>query len=187
MGFKAVASLDCDVSTALGGYTDKTKKTLNPTQAEGYYLGTKVTTGGKFGDSNLHILQTPEGNIGIWGKTDLDRKIKAVKPGTMVRLTATDERRPSNKGNDMHVFLVEEDQDNRIEVPEYSQESKTGTETAPQEQEEQEESDPAAEAAPAPDVVKTAKVTKPAAAAKAPDAARAAQVRSLLGSKSKSA
>lgn len=114
MAYEKVQDLDCETTVAVGGRDKKTGK-ANPKSAEGYFLGSKVTQS-KYGESFLHILQTPEGNLGVWGKTDMDRKLKAVTPGTMVRITDTGKTKPSKKGNDMIVYLVEHDPDNTIEV-----------------------------------------------------------------------
>lgn len=115
MAFKEVQSLDADNTTALGGFNKKTGK-KNPTNAEGYYLGTRQVDSprSKSGKSALHFLQTPKGNLGVWGKTDLDRKLSNVPAGTMVRITQSGTV-PTPNG-DMYKFKVEVDPDNTIEV-----------------------------------------------------------------------
>lgn len=115
MGFKEVQSLDAEVTTALGGKNKKTGKS-NPTKAEGYYLGSRKVESkkSKSGFAYIHFLQTPNGNLGIWGKTDLDRKLTAVTPGTMVRVTQSG--MTSTPNGDMYKFKVELDSDNTIEV-----------------------------------------------------------------------
>lgn len=111
MGFKEVASLDADVTVALG------KKDPNgkpyPKQAEGYYLGSR-TVQNKRGESKLHFLQTSKGNLGIWGTTDLNRKVGQVPAGTMVRITSTGTK-PTPNG-DMYTYKVEQDDTNTIPV-----------------------------------------------------------------------
>lgn len=115
MAFKEVQSLDADFTTPLGGVNKKTGK-KNPTKAEGFYLGARKVESrkAKNGFSYIHFLQTPEGNIGVWGKTDLDRKLVAVKPGTMIRITHTGMQATPN--GDMYKYKVEADLDNTIEV-----------------------------------------------------------------------
>lgn len=113
MAFKTVQSLDADVTISLGKKDKKTGKT-DPNEVEGYYLGRLVTTGGKFGDSTLHFFQTAKGNVGVWGSTDLDRKLGAVTPGTMVRATRNGTK--PTKNGDMKAYKVEVDADNTIEV-----------------------------------------------------------------------
>lgn len=115
MAFKEVQSLDAEITTALGGKNKKTGK-ANPTKAEGYYLGSRKVESkkAKSGFAYIHFLQTPNGNLGIWGKTDLDRKLTAVTPGSMVRVTQSG--MASTPNGDMYKFKVEIDSDNTIEV-----------------------------------------------------------------------
>lgn len=112
MGFKEVASLDADTTVSLGGFNKKTKKD-NPTSAEGYYLGKRTVTT-KTGDASLHFLQTPKGNLGVWGKTDMNKKLSQVIPGSMIRITFT-KMVPTPRG-DMYSYKVEADTHNSIDV-----------------------------------------------------------------------
>lgn len=112
MGFTEVASLDAEVTVALGKKDKATGKPY-PKQAEGYYLGTR-TVESKRGESKLHFLQTASGNLGVWGTTDLNRKLAAVPAGTMVRITSTGTK-PTPNG-DMYTYRVEQDAANTIEV-----------------------------------------------------------------------
>jgi hypothetical protein len=111
MGFSEVSGLDADVTVALGK-KDKSGKPY-PTKAEGYFLGTRSVES-KRGDSKLHFLQTSKGNLGVWGTTDLNRKLGSVAPGTMVRITSTGTK-PTPNG-DMYTYKVEQDKGNTIEV-----------------------------------------------------------------------
>lgn len=113
MGFKTVQSLDADTTIALGKKDKKTGQ-ADPNSVEGYYLGKRVTTGGKYGDSTLHFFQTKTGNVGVWGATDLDRKLSTVPAGTMVR--ATRAGTIPTKNGDMKSYKVEVDDENSIEV-----------------------------------------------------------------------
>lgn len=115
MGYTEVASLEADVTVALGGKNRKTGK-ANPTEIEGYYLGNrKVTdTKKKSGFSYIHFFQTANGNVGVWGKTDLDRKLLTVTPGTMT--LATFDRMVPTPNGDMYRYKVAQDKDNTIEV-----------------------------------------------------------------------
>lgn len=117
MGFKSLADLDADVCYALGGSDRKTGK-ANPTQVEGYYIGSRQVPSpkSKTGFAALHIFQTPEGNVGIWGKTNLDSKLGRVTPGTMARVTFLGMK--ETKNNPMYVYGVEVDSDNTIPVGE---------------------------------------------------------------------
>lgn len=113
MGFQSVNSLEADVTYALGK-KDKTTGKTAPNSVEGYYLGSRTTPGTKYGDSVLHIFQTSKGNVGVWGKTDMNRKLGAVKPGTMTRVSANGTK--STPKGDMNVFKVEVDNEQSIEV-----------------------------------------------------------------------
>ncbi len=68
----------------------------------------------KTGLAKIHVFQTPKGNLGIWGKTDLDRKLGTVTPGTMT-IAKFDKMVPSKNG-EMYSFKVLVDADNTIEV-----------------------------------------------------------------------
>src|ERR1035437_1599758 len=109
MAFKEIASLDADNTTALGGINKKTGKP-NPKTAEGYYLGTRTVESkmSNSGEAKIHFLQTSKGNLGIWGKTDLDRKIATVTLGAMIRITQTGKQAVPGK-QDMYKFKVEID------------------------------------------------------------------------------
>jgi len=114
LGFKELASLDADTVIALGK-KDKVTGKPYPKQAEGYYLGSRETENRK-GKSQLHFLQTPEGNLGLWGTTDMNRKLANVALGSMVRVTSNGTK-PTPNG-DMYVYKVEVDADNTIDVVE---------------------------------------------------------------------
>lgn len=112
MAFKVLASLDADVSVAIGK-TDKKTGKKGPNSAEGYYLGSrKVNT--KKGEATLHFLQTPDGNLGVWGTTDMNRKLSSVQPGVMTRITFSGMKETPKGG--MFTYKVEVDNDNTIEV-----------------------------------------------------------------------
>lgn len=115
MAFTQVQDLDAEITIALGGQNRKTGK-KNPTQVEGYYLGSRKVESKKARDGfvYLHILQTSEGNLGVWGKTDLDRKLLCVAPGTMVRLTHVGMQATPN--GEMYKYKVEQDSENTISV-----------------------------------------------------------------------
>lgn len=116
MSFKEVQTLDADVTVALGGVNKKTGK-ANPTQVEGYFLGTRVVESkmARDGTSKIHFLKTGTGNIGLWGKTDLDRKLGQVTKGTMIRITQDGKMNIPGK-NAMYKFKVEVDASDTIEV-----------------------------------------------------------------------
>lgn len=115
MAFEEVADLSCDVTISLGGVNRKTNK-KNPTSIEGYYLGSREVADKKkkSGVSFIYVFQTPEGNVGVWGKTDIDRKMGGVQPGTMTRISF-DRMMPTQNG-DMYKYKVAVDKSNTIEV-----------------------------------------------------------------------
>lgn len=115
MGFKEVVSLDCDNAISLGGHNKKTGK-ANPSRIEGYYIGNRqvVSAKAKSGFCLLHVFQTKDGLTGVWGKTDLDRKLATSTAGAMTRVTFTGMK--ETKNNPMYVFKVEVDADNTIDV-----------------------------------------------------------------------
>lgn len=123
MGFTEVLSLDCDKAVGLGGRDKKTGKP-NPKTATGHFVGSKdiASKFSKTGFAKLHILSTPEGTLGVYGKTDLDQKMAAVTPGALVRITQTHSV-PTTKGNDLLKFKVEVDMDNMIDVGNFNQSS----------------------------------------------------------------
>lgn len=128
MGFKEVQTLDADNTVALGGVNRKTNK-KNPTSAEGYFLGSRKVESkkSKSGYAYIHFLQTPKGNLGVWGKTDLDRKLLTVTPGTMIRITQSG-MVPTPNG-DMYKYKVEQDSGNLIDVSGLTAANEGGGET----------------------------------------------------------
>lgn len=180
MAFTEVTDLGCDVTISLGGVNKKTNK-ANPTKLEGFYLGAKQIEDQKkkSGKSFIYVFQTSNGNVGVWGKTDLDRKMSAVEPGTLARLSYTGMQKIPGK-NDMYKYKVEVDQTQTIEVsaqqtPVSDDSANTGysePEEAYEELNEEEEA-PADEVAPARPVA-------PARAASAPSADQRAKVQALL-------
>jgi hypothetical protein len=115
MAFTEVRTLDAETTTPLGGRNKKTGKP-NPTSVEGYYLGTRQVESkkSKNGKAAIHFFQTSKGNLGVWGKTDMDRKLSAITPGTMVRVSFA-KMVPTPNG-DMYQYKVEVDADNTIDV-----------------------------------------------------------------------
>lgn len=115
MAFKELQSLDFDIVISLGGQDKKTGKP-NRQQIEGYYLGSKSVEDKKkkSGKSYIYGFSTPTGSVGVWGKTDLDKKMSNAIVGAMTRVTATGTR-PTPNG-EMYTYKVEVDADNTIAV-----------------------------------------------------------------------
>lgn len=190
MAFKEISSLESENTVALGGINKKTGK-ANPTKVEGYYLGKRQVEDRKkkSGFSFIYYLQTPKGNLGVWGKTDLDRKMAEVTKGAMIRVTQNGTRNTPN--GDMYIFKVEVDNDNVLDsVPadqntfgESGEAEEDNSAYGGGEEEEtgvDEDETPLDEAPPA-------RAAAPRQAAKTPDAARQAKVAALLNGSRKSA
>lgn len=178
MSFKEVVDLDCESTISLGGRDKKTGK-ANPTQLEGYFVGSKKTksTRAKSGFSNLHIFQTENGNIGLWGKTDLDRKMLSVTPGSMTRVTQSGSV-PTPNG-DMYKYKVEVDASNKIDVGSLeSSESASGSDEESYDEESGEDDTISDEVSPS-------RASAPKRPIAAPDASRQAAVQALLKGRSK--
>ena len=113
MSFSEVEAV---IPTAIGGINKKTGKP-NPTQVEGYFLRTSTISDTKKrnGIGYIHHFQTKDGEAAVWGKTDMDRKLKGVRPGVMVRITATGKTKPTPNG-DMVLYVVQQDVNNSIPV-----------------------------------------------------------------------
>lgn len=195
MAFKKIQDLDTDVTIALGGVDKKSGK-KNPTVIQGYFLGSKTVADRKkkSGISYIYVLQTPKGNVGVWGKTDLDRKMTVVEPGVLVRLTQEGMRTTPN--GDMYLYVVEVDEANRIDTSNIA-----GTQSAapavPYAEEEQDtgggeygaddnQDDDTDNDAPSDEVPYTPPVS-PKTAAKAPTSESQSRVRDLLKNRTKTA
>lgn len=188
MAFKKLADLNTGTTVALGGLNKKTGKP-NPTKLEGYYLGTKqvVSPKSRTGFSAVHVFQTPKGETGVWGKTDLDSKMKAATLGAMTRITQSGKQAIPGK-NDMYKFTVEVDEDNTIEVS-GAQTEQVEEETSDEEYvaDSFEEEESAVDADDEPlDEIAPVRATPQRQAANTVDAARQARVQALLSGKGKS-
>lgn len=115
MAYKEIVSLDADTTVAIGGANRKTGK-KNPTEVEGFYLGTKEVSSpkSKTGKASIHIFQTAKGNVGVWGKTDMDRKMRTAVPGAMTLVKF--EKMQATPNGEMYKYSVAQDTDNTIEV-----------------------------------------------------------------------
>lgn len=173
MAFKEVSSLDTDNMIALGGFNKK-NRTDNPTQVEGYLLGSKEVASpkSKTGLAKIHVFQTAEGNIGVWGKTDLDRKLATAPVGAMVRATFSGIQELQG-GNTMYKYKVEVDTDNSITVAVQAKDPSAYAEDLEDIDSEDETTD---EAPPA-------RAAAPRTPAKAPSPEASARVKALLAGK----
>lgn len=190
MAFKELADLDTATCTAIGGVDKKSGK-KNPTSIEGYYIGTKQVASkkSKTGLADLHVIQTSKGNVGVWGKTNLDQKMKTVTPGLMTRISFTGMQ--ETKNNPMYKYKVEVDETNFIDVGGVSESSVSGSEADSDESnsyesqdsyssDEPEESDAFGEQLPPDEPVLPRAAAPKARPTTAIDAARQAQTKALL-------
>jgi len=189
MGFKEVASLDAENTITLGGRNKKTGK-ANPTTIEGYFIGTKGGLPNRFNPdkpNQLHHFQTPDGVVAVWGKTNLDQKLRGVMLGTMTKVTFTGTR-PSGKGNDMLCYRVEIDSDNTTPVSAYAVndavDSNTYSTDETSDSDSYEDEDELDDETPA-DEVEVKRPIPPSQAARKPSAEAQAKVRAMLNGKSK--
>lgn len=115
MAYEEVQDLATDNVIALGGTNRKTGK-ANPSSIEGYYLGSRdvASSKSKTGLAKIHVFQTAKGNVGVWGKTDLDIKMATVRVGTMT--LAKFDKMQATKNGEMYKYKVAVDKSNVIEV-----------------------------------------------------------------------
>lgn len=115
MGFKEVQDLNAETVFGLGAKDKSTGKT-HPKEIEGFYLGKKQVENkkAKSGVSYIYIFQTDKGAVGIWGKTDMDRKMKGAILGQMTKVALTGTRETPN--GPMYTYRVWQDEDNTVAV-----------------------------------------------------------------------
>ncbi len=205
MAYEEINDLGAEKSFALGGIRkDKKtgKKFKNPTEVEGYYMGAKtVQLAGQDKPSKLHVFQGEvkndkgetifTGTAGIWGKTDLDRKLGSAKIGVMTKAYFDKMQDPSQvKPGRQPMYLYKSFQDptntTGVEAVEGGEEvfeeapgeyAVTSSEEVYEEEAALEDEETAADEPP----VQPAK--PPKSAAKAPPADRQAQMQRLMGTK----
>lgn len=113
MAYKKVLNLDVDKTFALGG--TNAKGDANPSSVEGYYLGSRKCTT-DYGDAELHIFQTGDDRVGVWGKTNLNKQLAAVTVGAMVLAEFTGMGKPQKGRRPPYLYSVQYDPDNTIDV-----------------------------------------------------------------------
>jgi hypothetical protein len=187
MAFKALNDLSSDVAIQLGGTDRKTNKP-NQSTITGYFLGTRQVDSpkSKTGKSALHIFQTSTGNVGVWGKTNLDQKLQSATPGALTRVTFTGMQ--PTKNNPMYVYNVEIDLEDTIafhppgakdsKAARYPDEDESPLDRAVAYEEYQEEEEDL-------DMAPPPVATAPRVAAKAADPAAIARMNALVSSRRK--
>jgi hypothetical protein len=183
MAFKETNGAESDTSISLGGLNKKTNKP-NPTSIEGYYIGSKQIKSdrAKSGFTALYVFQNENGNVGVWGKTDLDKRMVGVKEGVMTRVTFTGMKKIPGK-NDMYSYKVEVDESNTLENGSVENDvpNSFDSEDASQDETDLDSDGEAYDTAP------YSATHAPKQATATPDAARQAKVQALLAKKPTSA
>lgn len=113
MAFKKKVSLEAESTIRLGGRDNNGKP--NPTSIEGYYLGSRAVEG-DMGTSYLHVFQTKNGNVGVWGKTKLNSLLTSDLVGMMVQATFTGMGKAKKGRNAPYNYEVQYDEENTIDV-----------------------------------------------------------------------
>jgi len=113
MAYKTVVELKSDQTIKLGGKGADGKP--NPTSIEGYYLG-KRETKSDYGVGVIHFFQTQDGNIGVWGKTNMNRLLSSERVGQMVLVRFTGMGKPQKGKAAPYNYQVQYDEDNTIDV-----------------------------------------------------------------------
>lgn len=174
MAFKKKFDGQVSKTVSLGG------KPENPSFIEGYFLGSKDTVS-DFGPGKLHIFQTKDGHIGVWGKSRMNTLLTDDLRGLMVRVTFTGMVAPTKKGRrPSYGYQVEFDDENTIDVsgvnlntPTIEDADDAGDTTDEQDFASEEEQEYV-------DEVPPAKPSRPAVAAAVPSPSRQSQVQALL-------
>ncbi len=167
--------------TKFDGTTDKTIKLGgegNPTSIEGYFLGSKDTQS-DYGPGKLHIFQTDEGTVGVWGKTRMNGLLTKDLVGQMVLVSFTGMIAPSKKGRKpSYGYKVQHDPSNVTDTTGINLNAAATDEDSADDVEgyDSEVSTDSYDEPTAP----PARPVAPAKAAPAPNAARTAQVQALL-------
>ncbi len=181
MAYESIQDLDADITVSLGGINKKTGK-KNPSQVEGYYLGNRKVDSkkDKKGFAYIYFFQTQNGNLGVWGKTDLDRKMAQVTPGTMTLIKQSGTVATPN--GEMYKFTVAVDSENTIAVnfPKADSPDNTADGTTSYATDDDGATDDDLDDAPPADEPPPPRAAAPARPASAPDAARQAKVQALL-------
>lgn len=110
MAYQTKFDGSCDKAVTLGAEN-------NPTSLEGYFLGSKETPDKGYGPGKLHIFQTKEGTVGVWGKTRLNNLLTRELVGQMCLVNFTGMIQPSKKGKrPSYGYKVQHDPDNTVVV-----------------------------------------------------------------------
>lgn len=108
MAYEEVTDLYTETTIALGE-KGKVGETI-----EGYYLGYKLVDG-DYGPCKVHAFKTQSGDVGVWGKTLLDKLLKDEHKGFMCLVTFTGMIPPKKKGRrPAYSYRVQVDRDKQL-------------------------------------------------------------------------
>lgn len=183
MAYETKPDLSSDVTYALGGNAKNGK--ANPTQIEGYFIGSRVTKDTGYGPGLLHFFETKRGVEGIWGKTRLNNLLTEELKGMKCLVTFTGMSEAAKGKRPAYKYQVKFDKGDRkdvsgIDISEQGQEPDSGDDSAyvtPDASYSDQGLDTQAEEQ---DVIVPQRPKPPATRAAAPDAARQARVQALL-------
>lgn len=103
-------------------FDGQTSRTVNlggegqPTSIEGFYLGAKDIAG-DYGTAKLHIFQTHNEFVGVWGKSRLNNLLTDDHKGQMCLVNFTGMIAPTKKGRrPSYGFSLEYDPSNTVDV-----------------------------------------------------------------------
>lgn len=175
--------------TKFDGRTDKTIKLGgegNPSSIEGYFMGSKDVPS-DYGVGKLHLFQTHEGVVGVWGKTRMNNLLTEQHLGQMVLVSFTGMIQPSKKGRrPSYGYKLQFDPANTIDV---SQVDLKATPTADADEDDSKDAtyrsqpahdEPEADEESSYDEIEPARPVAPKVAAPALDAERKARMQALL-------
>lgn len=100
-----------DTTVQLGDKNNPVRKSV-----EGYFLGTKETPDTGYGPGKLHIFQTKEGTVGVWGKTNSNRLMTSDHRGQMCKLTFTGMGEKKKGKNPAYNYELQYDAENTTDV-----------------------------------------------------------------------
>lgn len=168
---------------SLGGTNKKTGKP-NPTFIEGYYRGFKEVPDNKkkSGKEFIYTFETEKGDVDVWGKTDLNRKMSTAKLNLMTKATWTGETLPTPNG-DMQLYKVQQDPSNVAAERSASLDTASEPDYGDLTEETDVDADTEAYVSEAP----VPRASAPKTPARTPSAEQQAKVRAMLQGKSKTA
>jgi hypothetical protein len=109
MARKKVIDLNADSTVKFGRQEGALPK---GSTFEGYYVGSK-TVQSSMGPSQLHVFQTDDGSVGVWGSAQLNQKLQGLQGMKTFIKFVNEIKVPKGR---MKVFEVEYDDEDTIDV-----------------------------------------------------------------------